>query len=143
MIAETRSYIFRWRSRFCRCRVCLSSLLPFHWSFYFIQYTNCTVLNAPSQRSNAKIYLSSGSASLQTFQETDTKICETSVSIILRPKVMPVFVTSCKSILMCQHDRRIENLTHQIPNCPVTGRYFQPWRMSKIASLNNTVQVNC
>ena len=48
-------------------------------SFYFIQYTNCTVLNAPSQRSNAKIYLSSGSASLQTFQETDTKICETSV----------------------------------------------------------------
>ena len=37
------------------------------------------MLNAPSQRSNAKIYLSSGSASLQTFQETDTKICETSV----------------------------------------------------------------
>ena len=36
-----------------------------------------------------------------------------------------------------QHDRRIENLTRQIPNlaghCPVTGRYFQPWRVvSKI-----------
>jgi len=27
MIAEKRSYIFRWRSRFCRRRVCLSSLL--------------------------------------------------------------------------------------------------------------------
>ena len=27
MIAETRSYIFRWRSRFCPRRVCLSSLL--------------------------------------------------------------------------------------------------------------------
>ena len=27
MIAETRSYIFRWRSRICRRRVCLSSLL--------------------------------------------------------------------------------------------------------------------
>ena len=27
MIAETRSYIFRWLSRFRRCRVCLSSLL--------------------------------------------------------------------------------------------------------------------
>ena len=31
-----------------------------------------------------------------------------------------------------QHDRRIENLTRQFPNlaghCPVTGRYFQPWR---------------
>ena len=27
MIAETRSDIFRWRSRFCRRRVCLSSLL--------------------------------------------------------------------------------------------------------------------
>ena len=26
MIAETRSHIFRWRSRFCRRRVCLSSL---------------------------------------------------------------------------------------------------------------------
>ena len=26
MIAETRSHIFRWRSRFHRCRVCLSSL---------------------------------------------------------------------------------------------------------------------
>ena len=41
---------------------------------------HCTVLwCALSQRSNAKIYLSSGSASLQTFQETDTKICETFV----------------------------------------------------------------
>ena len=29
MIAETRSYIFRWRSRFRRRRVCLSSLLTF------------------------------------------------------------------------------------------------------------------
>ena len=28
MIAEKRSYIFRWRSRFRRRRVCLSSLLP-------------------------------------------------------------------------------------------------------------------
>ena len=28
MIAETRSYIFRWRSCFRRRRVCLSSLLP-------------------------------------------------------------------------------------------------------------------
>ena len=37
------------------------------------------MLNAPSQWSNAKIYLSSGSASLQTFQEIDMKICETSV----------------------------------------------------------------
>ena len=26
-IAETRSHIFRWRSRFCRRRVCLSSLM--------------------------------------------------------------------------------------------------------------------
>jgi len=29
MIAETRSYIFRWRSRFRRRRVCLSSLIIF------------------------------------------------------------------------------------------------------------------
>ena len=29
MIAETRSYIFRWRSRFRRRRVCLSSLMLF------------------------------------------------------------------------------------------------------------------
>ena len=28
MIAEKRSYIFRWRSRFRRRRVCLSSLMP-------------------------------------------------------------------------------------------------------------------
>ena len=37
------------------------------------------MLNAPSPRSNAKIYVSFGSTSLQTFQETDTKIYETSV----------------------------------------------------------------
>ena len=30
MIAETRSYIFRWRSRFRRRRVCLSSLLSMY-----------------------------------------------------------------------------------------------------------------
>ena len=45
----------------------------------FYPIHNCTMWNAPSERSNAKIYLSSGSALLQTFQETDTKICETSV----------------------------------------------------------------
>ena len=36
MIAETRSYIFRWRSRFRRRRVCLSSLVSrlelFYWN---------------------------------------------------------------------------------------------------------------
>ena len=31
MIAETRSYIFRWRSRFRRRRVCLSSLMSFYY----------------------------------------------------------------------------------------------------------------
>ena len=62
----------------------------------FIQYTNYTVLYAPSQRSNAKIYLSSGFASLQTFQETDTKICETSV-YYCETESTPVYVTSCES----------------------------------------------
>ena len=33
MIAETRSYIFRWRSRFLRRRVCLSSLFSWAPSF--------------------------------------------------------------------------------------------------------------
>ena len=53
MIAEKRSYIFRWRSRFRRRRVCLSSLL-FHdpyesWTCIYtlslsndIHFTNCT-----------------------------------------------------------------------------------------------------
>ena len=31
MIAETRSYIFRWRSRFRRRRVCWSSLITLKW----------------------------------------------------------------------------------------------------------------
>ena len=44
MIAETQSYIFRWRSCFCRRRVCLSSLLKLFsfavpWNFiYLIAY---------------------------------------------------------------------------------------------------------
>ena len=37
MIAETRSYIFKWRSRFRRRRVCLSSLLNSLWHFMNIQ----------------------------------------------------------------------------------------------------------
>ena len=32
MIAETRSYIFRWRPRLCRRRVCLSSLFAVVWT---------------------------------------------------------------------------------------------------------------
>ena len=59
-----------------------------------VLYTNCTVLNAPSQRSNAKIYLSSGSASLQTFKRLTRKYAKL-LSIILRPKVQ--VVTSCES----------------------------------------------
>ena len=31
MIPETRSYIFRWRSRLCRCRVCANSLMSSPW----------------------------------------------------------------------------------------------------------------
>ena len=31
MTAETRSYIFRWRSRCRRRRVCVNSLIPFHY----------------------------------------------------------------------------------------------------------------
>ena len=37
MIAETRSYIFKWRSRFRGRRVCLSSLLNSLWHFMNIQ----------------------------------------------------------------------------------------------------------
>ena len=41
MIAETRSHIFRWRSRFRRRRVCLSSLISYLNSFFFhLQITN-------------------------------------------------------------------------------------------------------
>ena len=42
MIAEKQSYIFKWRSRFRRCHVCLSSLLflalTWRWNF---QYNYC------------------------------------------------------------------------------------------------------
>ena len=38
MIAETRSYIFRWRSRFRRRRVCLSSLLTRDSCIYMYVY---------------------------------------------------------------------------------------------------------
>ena len=49
MISETRSYIFRWRSRIRRRRVCLSSLLlsltfP-TFNYYIMEQWMCTELN--------------------------------------------------------------------------------------------------
>ena len=45
MIAEKRSYIFRWRSRFRRRRVCLSSLYIYIYIYHLICTTADKVLN--------------------------------------------------------------------------------------------------
>ena len=55
---------------------------------------------------------------------------ETNVTLTHRKQQMSV-ETFFHFDVTGQRDRRIENLTRQIPNpaggCPVTGRYFQPW----------------
>ena len=59
MIVEPRSYIFRWRSRFCRRRVCLSSLKVVCNQSLGTQITmlQCTIAGGRTKGANQKSFV--------------------------------------------------------------------------------------